>query len=352
MAFGENTFSASGMNYHYLFFDGVTRFNRFVDKRALGLSEHNLEVWKAYREEAKESIEEGTDWYGTPPPASLDDLENHRKFMGMNLLRKIRPKVRRFLDKFLSQVSEELMPIPQISYNEMGLGLFSFDRAMMGMYRMSEMNTSTRVDTLITQLDIALGRDGLKTRTKDVYAWEEHSDVSYPALRLYLLAGANADIQGDEMLYVGLACSELVEFMDLRGIPIEVNVLIGTSFNGSVYMAVVRIKRFEDGLNTNQLLLMTSDPRYFRYKGFKSLICLADHFGQSIPSGLGAITKSMAKEFVKSSAPDGVVFEQSYSLDKAASEVEQIIKDYHKKLNNEENTSENGDHRQDDEQGS
>ena len=89
--------------------------------------------------------------------------------------------------------------------------------------------------------------------------------MSYPAMQLYIMAGANANVQGDQLLYVGLACAELVEFLELRGISVEVNVMIGTSFSNQVAMACVRVKRFQDKLDKNQLLLISSDPRYFRF---------------------------------------------------------------------------------------
>jgi hypothetical protein len=146
------------------------------------------------------------------------------------------------------------------------------------------------------------------------------------------MAGANANIEGDQLLYVGLACAELVEFLELRGISVEVNVLLGTSFSNQVAMACVRVKRFQDKLDKNQLLLISSDPRYFRYRGFKSLVALSNYFGLTIPSGLGSITAQMGNAFAKAVNPKGFVFEQSYAMESAVKEVTQIIENYKKQL--------------------
>ena len=146
------------------------------------------------------------------------------------------------------------------------------------------------------------------------------------------MAGANAHVKGNDLLYVGLACAELVEFMELRGVSVEVNVMLGTSFNNQVTMGCVRVKRFQDKLDKNQLLLMSSDPRYFRFRGFKSLVAMSNYFGLTIPSGLGTISASMGTAFAKAINPKGFVFEQSYSMDSAVKEVSQIITNYKNQL--------------------
>ena len=149
------------------------------------------------------------------------------------------------------------------------------------------------------------------------------------------MAGGNANVKGNEMLYVGLACSELIEFLELRGVAVEVNILLGTSFAEQVSMAVIRVKRFQDQADKNQLLLMSSDPRYFRYRGFKSLVALSNHFQLNIPSSLGRITEDMGNQFVCAYDHTGFVFEQSYSLEGAAKEVKRIIKTYNQRLKDE-----------------
>ena len=97
-------------------------------------------------------------------------------------------------------------------------------------------------------------------------------------------------------------------------------------------MACVRVKRFQDRLDKNQLLLISSDPRYFRYRGFKSLVALSNYFGLTIPSGLGSITAQMGTAFAKAINPKGFVFEQSYAMETAVREVTQIIDNYKNQL--------------------
>ena len=132
-------------------------------------------------------------------------------------------------------------------------------------------------------------------------------------------------------LYVGLACTELVQFLELRGVAVEVNVLFETSIEQDTVVAIVRAKSFEMPVDANQLLLLSSDPRYFRYQGFQALIALSNHFDISIPDGLGRTLKDIGKDFVTALQADGDVFEQSYALDDAAQEVVRILEAFNNK---------------------
>jgi len=98
---------------------------------------------------------------------------------------------------------------------------------------------------------------------------------------------------------------------------------------------VVRVKRFQDKADLNQLLLMSSDPRYFRFRGFKALIAVSDYFGLTVPRGLGKMEKSMGRDFVSAIEDRGFVFEQSYSLEAAAREVSRIVEEYQKRIEDE-----------------
>ncbi|WP_025663316.1 DUF7192 family protein [Aquimarina megaterium] len=316
---------------YYSFFDSVQVFNDFVDIQSASLNENNRGVLKRMNERITTSIRRGSTWYGSPSPKNVSELNTHRYFLGMELLRTIQPKIKDKLAEYIKLMDSQILSKPKVAYNDRGLGVFSFDRAAMGLYRLQPSASKNPVENTISQLQIELDTSNKTTAVKSVFAYFKDRKSSYPALRLYLMAGGNARVEGDALLYVGLACAELVEFMEIRGVAVEVNALLGTSFNSSVAMSVIRIKRFQDRLDKNQLLLMTSDPRYFRYRGFKSLIALSDHFGLNIPDGLGSLKENMGKDFVKEITEKQdryAVFEQSYSIDAAINEVTQIIENY------------------------
>ncbi|MBW4971275.1 hypothetical protein KZY98_12455 [Croceibacter atlanticus] len=318
--------------YNYLLFDSVFAFNAFVDHEIQQLSSSNTSRWNNVVSSTSSNLKSGTDWYGTPTPKNVKELEEHRTFLGMKLAQKIQPQIKDKLATYLDYLQDSVLPKPKMAYNDRGLGVFSFERAAMAMYKDFPVNTQTPVTTAVSQMNIELRNHQISTSVKSVYAYFQDKQMSYPSMQLYIMAGANANVQGDQLLYVGLACAELVEFLELRGISVEVNVLLGTSFSNQVTMACVRVKRFQDRLDKNQLLLISSDPRYFRYRGFKSLVALSNYFGLTIPSGLGSITAQMGTAFAKAINPKGFVFEQSYAMETAVKEVTQIIENYKNQL--------------------
>jgi len=329
----KHTLEFGRQPYNYLLFDSVSDFNHFTDSQNLLLSPANRKVWEHIQRNTRLSVQRGSTWYGTPAPSSMEELEGHKIFQKMELLAELQPRIREHLQKYIAHLQTEVLPKPKVDYNDRGLGMFSFERAAMGLFRHSQLNVSSPIERTSTQLNIELGRFDIATRVKSVYAYFQHKDSSCPSIRLYLLCGANAYVEGNAIYYVGLACAELVAFMEERGVSVEVNALLGSQ-SGAVNLAVIRVKRFQDALDKNQLLLISSDPRYFRFRGFKAIISLYDYFGRTVPPGLGQITDTMAKDFVPALKNEGFVFEQSYSLEAAAREVKRIIETYHHARNN------------------
>ena len=94
-------------------------------------------------------------------------------------------------------------------------------------------------------------------------------------------------------------------------------------------VSAIRVKRYEDPLDVNQLLVLASDPRYFRFQGFKGLIALADYCGVNIPSSLGRIDDKITKAYMHYH-PKTLLFNQSYSIDRAVKEVSRILQEYTK----------------------
>ena len=317
--------------YNYVHFGSVRAFDEFVDEETLKLTDENRATWSGVNKDTLRKINSGSEWYGNPTPKNLNELNEHEVFLGMHLLKPIQAKIKQHLDKYLNYLDSEIMPKPKVAYNDRGLGMFSFDRAAMSLYKTDKINLSTPINRAISQLNVELGNRKINTAVKNVYAYFEHKNTSYPAITLYVMAGANADRKGDQLLYVGLACAELIDFLEQRGVAVELNVLLGTAHSDQISMGIIKVKRFEDRLDKNQLLLLSSDPRYFRYRGFKALIALTNYFGLTIPSSLGRISEDMGKGFVTAQQEKGFVFEQSYSLESAAKEVTTIIENYKKK---------------------
>jgi hypothetical protein len=327
-----------GKLYDYVTFGSVTQFNNFVDRQIERLSPSNAATVQNMTARTESEVESGSDWYGTPAPRNMQELVAHNSFLGIELVKELRPIIKRHLSKYLELLEENVMPRPKVEYNDRGLGVFSFDRAAMGLHDVQRINMATPIDGAISQLNVALGRTSKATTMTTVYAHRTNKGTSWPALRLYVSSGGNANISGDEMLYCGLACAELIDFLEVRGVPVEVNVIYSTSFDQTYNHGIVRLKRFEDKADLNKLLLLSADPRFYRYRGFKAIIALVDYFGRTIPAGLGRDEENAGKSFISALGEDGLVFEQSYSLNDAAQEVVKIVETYTKRRNNAKET--------------
>ena len=319
--------------YNYVFFDSVKQFDGFVDHEMTKLNAHNDQIWKEVLVRAENRIISGSDWYGTPIPKSISELKNHDTFLAMHLLDKLRPKIQQHLHKFLSQLNvQETLP-PELAYNDKSLGIFSFDRAAMGLYHAIPINLNSPVDQINSQLHIALNKSRIQTSVKNVYAYFKEQPTQYPSLTLYLQAGGNQNIKGNDLLYVGLACAELVSYLEARQVPVSINVLIGSSVRNKVNIAIIKVKGFDSPLDLNQLLLLGSDPRYFRFRGFMGIISLSNYFNRNITKGLGIQKGNMAKNLIETLNIDAEVFEQSYSLQAASNEVLHIVNNFNQKIN-------------------
>lgn len=321
-----------GTQYNYVLLDSVTALHAFVDREMTSLNTHNRNVWEQTRRDILSLIKSGSDKFGVPSPANLAALESHRFFQAMPLVKEIRPLIKKHLSRYMNHLETDVMPKPKVSYNDRGLGIFSFDRAAMGLYTLSKIKTKTPLETTATQINIELGRANVRSMERNVYAYFENKNVSRPSARLYLMAGGNIGVSGKDMLYVGLAAGELVEFLEERGVAVEINIMIGSAYRDMINMAVVCVKRFQDKADINQLLLLSSDPKYFRCNGFRTIIALANQFDVHVDTGLGRITDSIGKDFVRATRGLGFVFEQSYSVEAATSEVIKIIESINQRV--------------------
>lgn len=323
--------SVEGYTIHYSFYTSVTSFHAFVDQQISKIRPHNAKVFRGIHDWVSLQIKANSRMYGSPVPDNLEELNNHKAFKGMHLLKKIQPKITSKLHSFLGMVGSQTIAKPKLTFKDTNLGVFSFDRASLGLqYRFPIIESKeSPLKQTIGKLKIALQVGNVRSSVKKVFADFEQKKGTYPALEIYVTAGGNAKIEGDALLYVGIACGELVDYMEARGIPVAVHVVIATSFSKQIITGIIQVKHFEDRLDKNQLLLLTSDPRYFRYRGFKALVSLGDYFGLDLPKGLGTYFEGM-DQCITDTITGGraISFGQSYSIEDSVKEVIRIIKSY------------------------
>ncbi len=315
---------------NYVEFASVGAFHDFVSAQESQLHSGNADVLSQQKWQANRRIEQGSLWYGTPIPTSSSDLEMHGQFLAIEKVAILKDKIRKKLASYMKLLQPQVITKPTLKPNDRGLGVFSFERAAMGLYRIQPTATHPPLEGLLTQLRIATDTGNKATSIRSTFLHFEDQTKNAPSLELYVLAGGNAHLKGDQLVWIGLASAVLTEFMQERNIAMQIHVVLGTYFENSFYGASIRIKSFTEVLDINQLLLLSSDPRYFRYRGFQALITLCDYFKVHIPQTLGANKEGIGKEFIAAINPKAILFENSYSLDSAVKEVTTIIINYSK----------------------
>ena len=325
-----HTHSFESRRFQYVQFTSPGDYHDFVQRQSQRLFTGNAKTLEYVIESTKMRIVQSSDWYGNPSPRAVRDLETHRYFGKMELLKVIAPKIQKELDRYTELVEDELLKRPTLTANSKGLGVFSFDRAMMGLYKIPLAKGASALEKYTHQLKIELGKDKATT-VKNTHLYFENKSSSKPTLTLTVLAGANAKTKGDALYYVGIAVALLTEYLESCHIAVAIDVLLGTSFGVHTIVSAIRVKRYEESLDSNQLLVLASDPRYFRFNGFKGLIALADYCGVNIPNGLGRIDDKITDAYLKY-VPNTLLFNQSYSIDRAVKEVSRILLEYTKKV--------------------
>jgi hypothetical protein len=294
-------------------FRDFTEYRAWIAKAYEGLS--SLNAWHKHDFSKREFTRMGRavrTWYG--PGVTYEDLAG-------GIDQYARPELLgNLLEKVKANVSAETLakvPSKRMRFNDMGLGVFSFDRAAMGMYRVKELYSPSlgrRVDEreagmvsgrLVLLADGSpleerweLRPDGsprARTSTKRLFAY--FPKVSRPGrtVSIVVRAGGHAGIRAENFLFCGLAAVVVAQLLEQAGIRTTIDVLVGSitrhqstrnpiEFNG----CLVPAKGTEQALDANLVAMVTSDPRFFRFEGFKGIIAAHDHFGRKTPDQLGS----------------------------------------------------------------
>ena len=103
-----------------MLFDSVWNFNAFVDAEMALLSVKNKERWRQVNQYTQHNLNEHSKWYGTPIPKNLEELNEHRYFLGMQLLKVIQPQIKDQLARYMDHLNNDIMPLPKLAYNDRG----------------------------------------------------------------------------------------------------------------------------------------------------------------------------------------------------------------------------------------
>ena len=270
------------------------------------LNTHNLSKFDKETVERRMKIEPR--WYGEGS-TFLEMEAGITEFKDPELIEKIYNQVN---DRISAGVKDRIKA-RKVMYNPLGLGIFSFDRASMGMYRLKELYSDS-LKRKVEDMEVSKTAKGFQLKEDSsvvVQRWEEKEDATpkirtssknvyayFPpikrqnkAVELFIACGANSNIDATRFLYSGISSIIIAQLLEKARIKTRISIAIGSSPDGyknNAFAAIIPVKNYDENLDMNLLALLTSDPRFFRYEGFKGIVSLYDHFGQTAPATLGS----------------------------------------------------------------
>lgn len=329
------------LTVHAVQFGSRRIFDEWIKEQTPRLNSHN----KAKMGEIQNSIRSNykSDWYGSPAAKSADEIFNHDKYLAMDTYKEIRQEMRKALSKAekLSQISPVVKR--KLQYNDMGLGVFVFDRAaMMLRHQPTDDGLTRRIKRDINKMNIELGsQERLSDPTTivsdvtKVYAYHPPSDQSRDVVKLYIISGGTANITGEQMIYTGIGATMISEYLVEAGYDVEINVIVESQNQKGVYSSFFKLKSTNTDININDTLLLTADPRWFRSKGFEAIISQYDFFSKNVPSSLGTqSSKTIWEAFLSKIDKDSgmpILLNPSYSKEAVIKEVNRVLSAVNKK---------------------
>lgn len=343
-------------------FKNLLEYREWVDGTFNHISPENEDHLIRFEKEAVENrIERSPDWYGKD--TSYTEMSSGiTEYKRPELIEKIYDQVN---DKISTSVKDKIKA-RKVQYNPFGLGVFVFDRAAMGMYRLKEFY-SPSLAKVVEREEVKRNHDGyvlikdgspvferweekpdgkpkIRTTSKNVYAYFPRVNKNKQAVDLFISCGGNAVITAEQFLYSGISAIIVAQLLEKALIQTRISIVIGSSpddFREKAFGAIIPVKNYDEKLDVNLLALLTSDPRFFRHEGFKGIVALYDHFGETCPGSLGygfnkehlarAIDHSTYTKTAKL-APNRFYFGWTFSEHEAVEVIMESIDDLAKKL--------------------
>ncbi len=344
-------------------FKNLLEYRQWVDQKFNSLSESNKVYLDRFdKDYVEQRIARNPTWYGSD--TSYEEMSaGITQYKSPQLIETIYEQVN---DRISTAVRNKINA-KKMRYNATGLGVFVFDRAVMGMYRLREYYSHSlkkvvdRSEVIHSDRGCKLaidhtkvterweqkpdGKPKVRTTNKHVFAWFPPQSKEKRSVELFISCGGHSGITAEQFLYSGVAAIIVAQLLEKAHIPTRITIVIGSSpdgFEEQAYVAIIPVKNYDESLDINLLALLTSDPRFFRFEGFKGLVALYDHFEATIPSSFGTgMTRDHLIETIEESsysktaklAPNRFYFGWTFSSDRAVEQINTVIEEMAERLN-------------------
>jgi hypothetical protein len=291
-----------------------------------------------------------TSWFGVDYPKSYDELMSRDEYTLMPEYRDvyetyIKPRVNEIMKE-----SKAALETPTLKYNDIGLGVFDFARASLGLlplykyYSLKHKKYVEGIDTYVKSVkgeyktflkmddspvvvvpqlregydesivykafkqvydgdnlfevlkkyDLKIGK--FTSTIKKTYLYKENVPKPLNAVRIFIYVGGNAYVKAEEFKWTGYTGIGITELLTAMGYSVSVHAIFGTGteindkrggFETGVRASAVTLKPFQETLHSQKLLYVVSDPSFFRGKEFTNIMKKSQVYQDYIDGGLG-----------------------------------------------------------------
>jgi hypothetical protein len=291
-----------------------------------------------------------TSWFGVDYPKSYDELMSRDEYTLMPEYKEvyetyIKPRVNEIMKE-----SKAALETPTLKYNDIGLGIFDFARASLGLlplykyYSLKHKKYVEGVDTyvksvkgeyktflkmddspvvvvpqlregydesvvykafkqvydgenlfeILKKYDLKIGK--FTSTIKKTYLYKENIPKPLNAVRIFIYVGGASGVSAEQFKWTGYTGIGITELLTAMGYNVSVHAVFGTGteindkrggFETGVRASAVTLKPFQETLHSQKLLYVVSDPSFFRGKEFINIMKKSQVYQDYIDSGLG-----------------------------------------------------------------
>lgn len=289
-------------------------------------------------------------WLGEVYPKSLIELFERNEYQLMDEYARIYENVIRARLNDILKESSALLDMPTLKYNDLGLGIFDFSKASLGLVPLyeyyslknkeyvegydtkvvkegSKFLTKLKKDNsdvlLVPQLkkgydpkivdkafkEIFKGEDvfatlkkydlkiGKFTSTiKKTFLYKENVPKPLKAVRIFIYVGGSYLRTGEEFKWTGYTGIGIAELLISLGYNVSIHAIFGTgnrqcnidgTFQMGIRASAVTVKNFSETTYSKRLLYVTSDPSFFRGREFVNIIKKSQEYSDYMDTELG-----------------------------------------------------------------
>jgi len=284
------------MKHNTISFSGMSEMRKWYKNRKMNLSE-NITMFDITEKELYYYLRHNN-WYreGTTEQEIKDGVT---VYPFMDLYEKIKNEV---YEEIPHDIKNKIKK-KKLLFNDRGLGVFSFDRAAMGLKRVpvfysKKHNRNVPYNEvqqngnkfIYTKDNSPLKKsEKISSSNKKVFAYFPEIDKNEKAIDIYFSGEAPSKATPEQMIYCGIPAIIIAEMLIKAGYKVRISAIFGskTRDKTKTLSAIVPVKDFNRPIDVNQLLIIASDATFNRTEGFLISVHLFDYFNLTCPDDLG-----------------------------------------------------------------